>query len=408
MAISGSHTLSLSVRNDITVRSLGLKFSDALQPQMVVAATVRVLKDGLLLPDAAQLKDAGLADGCIVELLQTAGTDVVITACNDNAARIFSLDSGQCSELRGHFGQVYACSVSPDNRHLLTASEDKSARIWEVLGDAVVEKRCLRHAGEVYSAVFSHCGNFAVTASEDNSACLWRMDGTQRWTFSHNGEVYLSTFSCDDELVLTASEDGSAALIFAETGECQSMLVGHDSAVNRAEFSPDGCLVVTASLDATGRIWNRQDGVRTYILRGSRSEVKYASFSPDSKLVFLTHANGTAEMFCSHTGICTRTLLDHIEPVYMAVSCPNCRVVALASEDARATVWNITSGQKELTLEHADAVTWISFSRCGKFIVTTSWDCTAKLWYADSGECLDTLEGHASPVIYAEFATLYL
>lgn len=412
MAISGSDALSLTVEEGLTIRSLRLKFAEALQSEKRRMTTLCLMKDGQLLADALSLKAAGLSDGCNVELLQTAGMESILTASNDCVARIFSLETGQCIELQGHFAQVYTCILSPDQRHVVTASEDGSARIWEFLQGSVVEKHLLKHGSEVYSAVFSHSGNFVVTASQDHSAAIWQVDtGERLWEFVHRGEVYLATFSCDDQLVLTASEDGTARLISSDDGINCHTLDGHSGrAVNRAEFSPDGKLIVTASTDAKGCIWERHSGARTHVLQGCPSDVKHASFSADSRQVFLTHATGVVEVFCAQTGSCQWLLSDHVEPVYLAASCPTGRLVALGSEDARATVWDLTSGRKLWTLaEHTDAVTWISWNPADDgTLVTASWDGTVKLWSAESGECLDTFEDHAGPVIYAEFGTLRL
>ena len=419
MAISGSHAVSLEVEDGLTIRSLRLKFAEALQSaEKREMTTLCLMKDGQLLSDAALLLDAGLSDGCQVELLQTAGMESIITACNDCVARIFSLETGHCIELQGHFGQVYTCILSPDQRHLVTASEDGSARIWEKnSAQGVVEKHlllCISPLSEVYSAVFSHDGNLIVTAAGEEAntigtATVWNVDtGKRVWTFGHRGEVYLATFSCDDALVLTASGDGTAALLSSNDGSASFILDGHAGhPVNRAEFSPDGLLVVTASTDAKGCIWDRHSGSRTHVLQGCPSEVKHASFSADSRQVFLTHATGVVEVFCAATGSCRWVLDDHREPVYQATGCPNSRLVALASEDGRATIWDLKSGRKLHSLaEHTDAVTWISWDNSGDMLITASWDGTVKLWSTDSGECLDSFEDHAGPVIYAEFGCL--
>ena len=141
------------------------------------------------------------------------------------------------------------------------------------------------------------------------------------------------------------------------------------------------------------------------LLQGvSEAEVKYASFSADGQLVFLTRSNGHAEVFGSG-GPLLYTLQHHTEPVYMAASCPSSTFLALACEDGEATVWDLKGGKHVMTLKHLDAITWISFSCCGQLLLTASWDGTAKVW-SDTGECLQTFEEHAAPVIYAEFGTL--
>jgi hypothetical protein len=69
---------------------------------------------------------------------------------------------------------VYSAQFSPDGRRVVTASQDRTARLWNAatgkpLGEPMV------HEGWVYSAQFSLDGQRVVTASDDNTARLWDM-----------------------------------------------------------------------------------------------------------------------------------------------------------------------------------------------------------------------------------------
>jgi WD40 repeat protein len=76
------------------------------------------------------------------------------------------------AELRGHTGSVYSASFSPDGKWVVTASMDKTARVWEAAtGKLVAELR--GHTDEVYNAAFSPDGKFVVTASRDGTARVW-------------------------------------------------------------------------------------------------------------------------------------------------------------------------------------------------------------------------------------------
>jgi WD40 repeat protein len=87
-----------------------------------------------------------------------------------------------------HENEVTAASFSPDGKLIVTASGDKTARVWEaVTGKAVGEP--MRHENEVTAAGFSPDGKLIVTASGDKTARVWPQpatdgvfpDRTRRW-----------------------------------------------------------------------------------------------------------------------------------------------------------------------------------------------------------------------------------
>jgi WD40 repeat protein len=56
----------------------------------------------------------------------------VLTASSDKTARLWEAESGkQLATFQGHTGAVLGTVFSPDGRRVLTASSDKTARLWE-------------------------------------------------------------------------------------------------------------------------------------------------------------------------------------------------------------------------------------------------------------------------------------
>jgi WD40 repeat protein len=76
--------------------------------------------------------------------------------------------------LRGaclHQGGVTSASFSPDGQQIVTASDDGSAKVWDVNGNQLMSFD--GHTDDVDSASFSPDGTKIVTASRNGSAKLW-------------------------------------------------------------------------------------------------------------------------------------------------------------------------------------------------------------------------------------------
>ena len=67
---------------------------------------------------------------------------------------------------------MVSAQFSPDGTRVVTASEDKTARVWDARTGAALGEP-LRHEGRVNSAQFSPDGTRVVTASEDQTARVW-------------------------------------------------------------------------------------------------------------------------------------------------------------------------------------------------------------------------------------------
>jgi WD40 repeat protein len=156
-----------------------------------------------------------------------------------------------------HAGEVTAASFSRDGQRIVTASVDKTARVWEAESAKPVGE-LMRHAGEVTAASFSPDGRRIVTASVDKTARVWETESGKPVgePMRHEKRVTAASFSPDGRRIVTASYDKTARVWDAESGKPVGEPMRHEERVTAASFSPDGRRIVTASWDKTARVWD--------------------------------------------------------------------------------------------------------------------------------------------------------
>jgi hypothetical protein len=105
---------------------------------------------------------------------------------------------------------------------------------------------------------YSPDGTRIITASEDKSARIWEArTGAELAVLSGHGDRVLSAaYSPDGMRIVTASADKTARIWDARTGAQLAVLSGHDDVLEFAAYSRDGTRIVTASDDKTARVWD--------------------------------------------------------------------------------------------------------------------------------------------------------
>ena len=72
-----------------------------------------------------------------------------------------------------HEGCVFSVAFSPDERLIVSGSEDQTVRIWEI--ESQNEIRRFHNEGWVNSVAFSPDGTLVVSGSDDKSFRLWNI-----------------------------------------------------------------------------------------------------------------------------------------------------------------------------------------------------------------------------------------
>ncbi|ONM14875.1 WD repeat-containing protein 44 [Zea mays] len=246
------------------------------------------------------------------------------SACVVIPTVVFQISKQPLHEFRGHSGDVLSLSWS-NNKHLLSASTDKSVRLWEI-GSA----NCI--------TVFPH-SNFVtcvqLNPTNENQFISGSIDGKIRvWDIPRCSVIDW----VDIRDIITAvcyRPDGKGAVVGTITGNCRF----YDASDNLLRFETQVAL--------SGKKKSSLKRITAFEFSPSNPS-KLMVTSADSKVKILEGTTVTQNYSGLRTGSCQS----------LATFTPDGQHIVCASEDSNIYVWN-HENQDEASLKHAKTI-WSS------------------------------------------------
>ena len=181
---------------------------------------------------------------------------------------------------------VRTLSFSPDSKILAGGSDDGTIQVWDAgTGDRIYEFK--EHIDSVQTVHFSRNRTELISASLDKTAILWSLvgeGGKLHPPIEHEAPVYAAKFSPDGNTFATSSADRLIQLWDTSVGSHKLTLIGHKDSVENIDFSPDGSSLASGSPDGTIHLWDII-GERTRIkIQGHTGGVKALVYTEDNRI----------------------------------------------------------------------------------------------------------------------------
>jgi WD40 repeat protein/transcriptional regulator with XRE-family HTH domain len=343
-------------------------------------------------------------DPNLVALLAIQSLNIHYTPSGD--AVLSSLASLQVPPrvLSGHTDHINSIELSPDGNYLATASNDKTARLWNLATGETIQVFS-GHTDNVTDLVFTPDGKTLLTTSVDGTAHLWNIaTGKSEKIFSAATEIYLVAFSPDGQHFVTAGPDGEVLIWDVTAGKTVELLSGHTKMVTRVAYSPDGKYVLTGSNDNTARLWDAATGEQVETYAGHANGVSSLAFSPDGKY-FATGDDYVVRLWNIATGQIVREFSGHKASVSSIQLSPDGQLLLTGSRDQTVRLWNITTGETIRVFGgNTDWVEDVTFTPDGKSIIAASDDTVIKIWNLQTFPGGMQFAGSNGPVWQASFS----
>ncbi|HEY0476448.1 MAG TPA: serine/threonine-protein kinase [Kofleriaceae bacterium] len=214
---------------------------------MLVTISPDAAKLAILDGDTAHIEIRNRASGAQMARLTCAGhfwqvtfdhaSERVVTGCDD-LVELWNLRGERLARLAGHQGLIGATAFSPDDRRVISGSNDHTFRIWDLASGREIGQATT--SGSPGSVAFDVTGTRIVTGTSDRIARVWDAATLQPLRgFEHASAVEGAALSADGSLVAAATRDGIVGLWDATTSALLAEL-HHPLRALSVAFSPDG------------------------------------------------------------------------------------------------------------------------------------------------------------------------
>jgi WD40 repeat protein len=329
-----------------------------------------------------------------------------VSASMDKTLKVWDLETGRVlNTLEGHSGGVLGVAVTPDGKRAVSASTDKTLKVWDLETGRVLNT-LEGHSGGVLGVAVTPDGKRAVSAAScDNTLKIWDLE-TGCVLDTLEGHVYSVAgvaVTADGKRAVSASWDSTLKVWDVETGRELRTLRAYPGSVADVAVTLDGKRAVSASdgVDSasTLKVWNLETGSTLATLEGHSDGVLGVAVSPDGKRAVSASRDRTLRVWDLETDCAVRTLKGHSDGVVHVAITPDGKRAVSASMDKTLRVWDLETDCAVRTLKgHSDRVAGVAVIPDSKRAVSASWDSTLKVWDVETGSTLATLEGHSGEV----------
>ncbi|CAG9568795.1 conserved hypothetical protein [Leishmania major strain Friedlin] len=263
------------------------------------------------------------------------------------------------------------------------------------------------HSLAVYCCCFSPRGDMFVTASRDRTVRLWnlRTGVSTMMKGGHNGFVLSCDYSPKGNRVASSSDDRTIKLWSTSSCNKVATLKGHEDKVYCVKYNATGELLVSASCDTTVRVWNAESQAKLMTLRGHSLAVFSCAFSNTDSGKFVVSGSDDRVIKLWDWGANREimSLVGHIGTVWTVVFSHNDRYVLSGSMDYELILWDSISGTRLRSMDgHKASVHHAIFSEDDAYIFSCARDWSVMVWRTTDGEHIETIIGHLSTVYHMD------
>jgi len=268
----------------------------------------------------------------------------LISACKDGKPMLRQGDTGDwIGTFEGHKGAVWGATLNKDASKAATGAADFSAKLWDaVTGD---ELHSFSHKHIVKSVCFSSDGNQLLTGSNEKLLRIFDLTkpDTASLEFSgHTHNIKRAIFSPDDKQVISVSDDKTIRIWDAVNQE-EVKKIDLPSVATDIELSKDGTtLAVPCGKKAI--FFNMKDFEKA-MEYDIPTQINSIGLHPKKSVFVCGGEDFKMYKYDYNTGMELESFKGHFGPVHVVRFSPDGELYASGSEDGTLRLWQTVIGK---------------------------------------------------------------
>ncbi|XP_034230279.1 striatin-3 [Thrips palmi] len=289
--------------------------------------------------------------------------------------------------LRSHFDSVRALAFHPVEPVLITASEDNTLKLWNLLKTVPAKKsasldveplytfRC--HTGPVLCLAMSSTGEQCYSGGVDGNIFCWNLPNP-------NIDPY---DSFDPNVLMCNLEDHTDAVWGLSIHKQRPQLLSCSADGTVKLWSPQSKIPLLSTYSS------EQDGIPTSVdfVRDEPNRMVAAFSSSHCVIYDLETAKPVVRLESS------QEVLNNVvgRQINRVVAHPTLPLTITAHDDRHIRFYDNTSGKLVHSMvAHLDAVTSLAVDPNGLYLLSGSHDCSIRLWNVDNKTCVQEITAH--------------
>jgi WD40 repeat protein len=285
-----------------------------------------------------------------------------------------------------HGDAVTAVKFSDNGAYLATASQDKTASVFEVSSENLVARFPTGDA--VQALAISQEGQYLAIANAAHTVQLFDVSARKQvasWPYPAN----FLAISPNRRFLASATDDGTVRVFEVATLKILTEFK-HGPKVVGVAFNADGGYLVSGSYDKTARVIRTSDWTQWHTLPTGAS-VAAITISADGKYIGVGSFDTRGYVFEASSGRKLR-LLPAQSAVTAIVFSRDGRYVATGGFDKIARIFETATGKLQVQIELENFVDSIAFSADGRFLAASELAGPVRLFDAKDGTPVARLE----------------